>query len=269
MQIHEITLRKQQPVTEGPLFDKIKAAAGDLSRDPTFANADYNARLKILANNRVLDTIAKQAFSSWQAKHAQLVKTKGGPLAPQEAKEQVTALVKQTMLPPYTELDNLVNGQQIQKTIDGFVAQFNAGNMDMAEQAMGTLAELGAAAVTTRQAQGTGPGAGQASPGAAQSTPGAAQSPSATSSSLINPKTGQPFGGGAAQQQQAAPAASAQAMTPAALQAELAQDRIQITPTLATSFKQWMYNRQIDANVGKSTGNAHADALLRLFGFNL
>ena len=243
MQIHEITMKGREPVTEGPLFDKIKAAAGDLSQDPNFARADYKTRLKILGNNRALDTIADQAFSSWQAKHAQLVKTKGGPLAADEAKQQVTALIKQTMLPPYTELDNLVNGQQIQQAIDGFVTAFNAGKMDLAKQAMGTLADLGAAAITTRQAQGaTTPGA--------QAAPGAQQAP-------------------AAQAAPGAPAAQAQAITPDALRATLAQDGIQITPTLATSFKQWMYNRNINANVGKSTGNTHADALLRMFGFDL
>lgn len=248
MQIHEIMTKGREPVTEGPLFDKIKAAAGSLSQDPNFARADYKTRLKILGNNRVLDSIADQAFSSWQAKHAQLVKTKGGPLADQEAKEQVTALVKQTMLPPYTELDNLVNGQQIDQTINGFVRAFNAGNMDLAKQAMGTLAELGAAAVTTRQAQGRGPGAAQSTSGAPPASGAAAP---------------------AAQATPGAPAAQAQAITPADLQATLAQDRIQITPTLANSFKQWMYNRNIDAKVNQSTGNTHADALLRMFGFNL
>ena len=243
MQIHEITIQGRRAIKEGPLFDKVKALAGDLSQDPNFARADYKTRLKILGNNRALDTIADQAFSSWQAKHAQLVKTKGGPLAADEAKQQVTALIKQTMLPPYTELDNLVNGQQIQQAIDGFVTAFNAGKMDAAKQVMGSLADLGAAAITTRQAQGaTAPGA--------QAAPGAQQAP-------------------AAQAAPGAPAAQAQAITPDALRATLAQDRIQITPALATSFKQWMYNRNIDANVNQSTGNTHADALLRMFGFNL
>ena len=242
MQIHEITLRKQQPVTEGPLFDKIKAAAGDLSQDPNFARADYKTRLKILGNNRVLDTIADQAFSSWQAKHAQLVKTKGGPLAPDEAKKQVTALVKQTMLPPYTELDNLVNGQEIQQAIDGFVAQFNAGRMDMAKQAMGTLADLGAAAITTRQAQGaTAPGA-QQRPGAAAATaaPGAQAQPGAQ----------QPAGD---------------------LRREVAQALtgvgVQNIPRQPGAMKQAL--SQMGANLApRSTGDAHADSLLRLFGFD-
>ncbi len=230
-------------MAEGPMFDKIKALAGGLSQDPTFANADYNARLKILANNRVLDTIADQAFSSWQAKHAQLVKTKGGPLASQEAKEQVTALIKQTMLPPYTELDNLVNGQQIQKAIDGFVAQFNAGNMDAAKQAMGTLADLGAAAITTRQAQGaTVPGA--------QQRPGAPAAP-------------------------AAPGAQAQAgaqQQPAGdLRREVAQALtgvgVQNIPRQPGAMKQAL--GQMGANLTpSSTGDAHADSLLRLFGFD-
>jgi hypothetical protein len=242
MQIHEITLRKQQSVTEGPMFDKIKALAGGLSQDPNFARADYKTRLKILGNNRVLDTIADQAFSSWQAKHAQLVKTKGGPLAPQEAKEQVTALVKQTMLPPYTELDNLVNGQQIQQAIDGFVTAFNAGNMDVAKQAMGTLADLGAAAITTRQAQGaTAPGA--------QQRPGAAAAP-------------------------AAPGAQAQAgaqQQPAGdLRREVAQALtgvgVQNIPRQPGAVKQAL--SQMGANLApRSTGDAHADSLLRLFGF--
>jgi hypothetical protein len=241
MQIHEITLRKQQPVTEGPMFDKIKALAGGLSQDPNFARADYKTRLKILGNNRVLDTIADQAFSSWQAKHAQLVKTKGGPLAPQEAKQQVTALIKQTMLPPYTELDNLVNGQDIQKAIDGFVNAFNAGNMDVAKQAMGTLADLGAAAVTTRQAQGaTAPGA--------QQRPGAAATTAAPGSQ-----------------------AAAGAQQPAGdLRREVAQALtgvgVQNIPRQPGAMKQAL--SQMGANLApRSTGDAHADSLLRLFGF--
>ena len=233
------------------MFDRIKAMAGDLSQDPTFANADYNARLKILANNRVLDTIAKQVFSSWQAKHAQLVKTKGGPLAPQEAKQQVAALVKQTMLPPYTELDNLVNGQQIQKTIDGFVAQFNAGNMDRAEQAMGTLAELGAAAVTTRQAQG-------ATAAGAQQRPAAAAAPAAA--------------GAQAQAVAAQPGtAPSQGITPDELRTLLKQPNLGITgpPTAQqqTILRQLFSN--MNANLTpRSTLDAHADSLLRLFGFD-
>jgi hypothetical protein len=224
------------------MFDRIKALAGGLSQDPTFANADYKTRLKILGNNRVLDTIADQAFSSWQAKHAQLVKTKGGPLAPDEAKKQVTALVKQTMLPPYTELDNLVNGQEIQQAIDGFVAQFNAGRMDMAKQAMGTLADLGAAAITTRQAQGaTAPGA-QQRPGAAAATaaPGAQAQPGAQ----------QPAGD---------------------LRREVAQALtgvgVQNIPRQPGAMKQAL--SQMGANLApRSTGDAHADSLLRLFGFD-
>jgi hypothetical protein len=236
MQIHEITLRKQQPVTEGPMFDRIKALAGGLSQDPTFANADYNARLKILANNRVLDTIAKQAFSSWQAKHAQLVKTKGGPLADQEVKNQVTALIKQTMLPPYTELANLVNGQQIDQAINGFVRAFNAGNMDMAEQAMGTLAELGAAAVTFRQAQGVQPSPGTS---AATAAPGAQAQPGAQ----------QPAGDLRREVAQALTGVGVQNIPrqPGAMKQALSQMGANLTPS--------------------STGDAHADSLLRLFGF--
>lgn len=225
------------------MFDKIKALAGGLSQDPNFARADYKTRLKILANNRVLDTIADQAFSSWQAKHAQLVKTKGGPLAPQEAKEQVTALVKQTMLPPYTELDNLVNGQDIQKAIDGFVNAFNAGNMDVAKQAMGTLADLGAAAITTRQAQGaTAPGA--------QQRPGAAAAPAAP---------------GAQAQAGAAQPASADLRREVSL--ALGQLGVTNIPRQPGAVKQAM--SQMGANLmPKSTGDAHADSLLRLFGFD-
>jgi len=221
------------------MFDRIKAAAGDLSQDPTFANADYKTRLKILANNRVLDNIAKQVFSSWQAKHAQLVKTKGGPLAPREAKDQVTALVKQTMLPPYAELDNLVNGQQIQRTINTFVSAFNAGNMQGARDAMGTLAELGAAAVTTRQAQGR--------------TPGARKKPSVPAAQGAQAPTG------------AVPQSSAD------LRREVAQVLtgvgVQNIPQKPAVLQQAL--NTMGANLTpRTTGDAHADSLLRLFGFD-
>jgi len=239
MQIHEITL------TEGPVWDKVKAATGGLSKDPNFANADYNTRLKILANNRVLDTVADQAFSGWQAKHAQLVKTKGGPLDPNEAKQQVTALVKQTMLPPYTELDNLVNGQQVDKAITDFVTAFGQGDMNRAKQLMGTMAELGAAAITMRQAQGaTAPGAGTA-PGA-QAAPGAQPAPTA----------------------QAAPGA-AQPGTDMRLEVSRVLGQLGVTniPRQPGAVKQAM--SQMGANLTpRSTGDAYADSLLKLFGFD-
>ena len=243
-------MKGAQPITEGPLFDKVKALAGGLSQGPTFVNADYNTRLKILRNNRVLDTIADQAFSSWQAKHAQLTKTKGGPLDAAEAKGQVTALIKQTMLPPYTELDNLVNGQQIDKTIDGFVAAFNAGNMDVAKQAMGTLAELGAAAVTNRQAQGlaTAPGA-QAAPGA---QPAAGSQPAPAQAAQPGPAT-------------------AQGITPNELRQILKQPNLALTgiptPQQQALLKQLFSGMNADLTP-RSTGDATADSLLRLYGFD-
>lgn len=256
MQIHEITKQGAQPITEGPLFDKVKALAGGLSQDPTFVNADYNARLKILRNNRVLDTIADQAFSSWQAKHAQLTKTKGGPLDAAEAKGQVTALIKQTMLPAYTDLDNLVNGAEVDKTIDGFVAAFNSGNMAVAKQAMGTLAELGAAAITNRQAQGrsTAPGA-QAAPGAQP----AAGAPAAAGASAAPAQAAQP-----------GPAA-AQGITPNELRQVLKQPNLALTgiptPQQEAILKQLFSG--MNANLTpRSTQDAHADSLLRLYGFD-
>jgi hypothetical protein len=237
MQIHEIMLESQQPVTEGPMFDKVKALAGGLSQDPNFARADYKTRLKILGTNRALDTIADQVFSNWQARHAQLVRTKGSPLAPDEAKQQVTALIKQTMLPPYTELDSLVNGQDIDRTIDGFVSAFNSGNMDLAKQAMGTLAELGAAAITTRQAQG-------ATAPAAKSAPRSQAAPTQTSAAQT---------------------------TSADLRREVAQALagvgVQNIPTRPAAMKQAL--GQMGANLEpRSTGDAYADSLLRLFGFD-
>lgn len=262
MQIHEITMPGAQPITEGPLFDKVKALAGGLSQDPNFGGADYNTRLKILRNNRVLDTIADQAFSSWQAKHAQLTRTKGGPLDAAEAKQQVTALIKQTMLPAYTDLDNLVNGAQVDKTIDGFVAAFNAGNMAVAKQAMGTLAELGAAAITTRQAQGaTAPGA----PAAAGTT--------AAPSSILNPTTGRAFSSAGAPAAAGAQAAAgpAAAQPGADLRGEIsgALKQLGVTniPRQPGAMKQTFSG--MGANLTpRSTQDAHADSLLRLFGFD-
>ena len=220
------------------MFDKIKALAGGLSKDPTFAQADYQTRLKILGNNRVLDTIADQTFSSWQAKHAQLVRAKGAPLNAAEIKPQVTALVKQTMLPPYTELNALVNGQQIDQAINGFATAFAAGNFDVAKQAMGTLADLGAAAITTRQAQGATAGTPQR-----VATQAATVTPSATT-----------IGSGQSDfRREVAQALSGIGVTniprqPGAVKQAMGQMGANLTP--------------------RSTGDAYADSLLRLFGFD-
>jgi hypothetical protein len=242
MRINEISREYTGAINEGTLWNRVKSLAGGLSRDPSFANADYNTRLKILANNSTLDTITQQVFSTWQARHSQLTKTKGGALTPLEAQQQVTALVKQSLLPPYTELDNLVNGQAIDQSIRDFVDQYNRRDMASAEKTMGRIAELGAAAITTRQAKGA-TATPQSSAQTATQAPAPGEQPAATTT---GPATDD-------------------------LRREVFQTLTGLgvtnIPQRVNAMRQAMGG--LGANLSpQSTGDAYADSLLRLFGFD-